>query len=285
MGSGSYGGGGGGGSGGGGGGDGGGGGRAGNGHSGSAPGGGAAKSGVGSKGGPGGGSLLGRVIIDDNGEIHDPVAPLDIDKAIGEILGTSPREYLEKQFCNPILRSVYEQLFRLSVEIFQNKSWDGVSKYYGVPDGPGCLMRWSNAVIDRCRKDEPNRKAQEIARICLDDFLILALDKDYDLFISGSSKQILSKLNQKVFGSTSGYFLGLLIWRIMERERERLPASTEIRLREASQVRADRIINKFTRDFKDKEQTTYRDLFRVICENLSWFITEMRSKHEQEKVN
>jgi len=232
----------------------------------------------------GSGIIIGPIIIDDDGGIHDPIDETEIDDALLGILHPIPREYLEKQFCNPLIRSVYEQLFRLSVELFQNKSWQGVDSHYGVPDGPGCLMRWSSAVIDRFRKDEPNRKVQEIVRLCVDDFLILALDKNFQLFLKGSSKDILNKLNRKIFDSTSGHFLARLIWRIAERERERLPESTETRLLEASQKLADRIIAGFEVTFKDKEQTTYKDLFRVICENFDWFLKELRKRYEPQKV-
>ena len=282
MGSGSYGGGGGGGSGGGGGGGGGG---TGSGRGSGAGAKGKAKGGALTGGDSKNGSVFGPVIFDEGWQIDDPVDPRHVDDAVWEILHYIPRDYLEKQFCNPLIRSVYEQLFRLSVEIFQNKSWHGVSRHYGVPDGPGCLVRWSRAVLDNFRQTEPNRKAQEIAQMCLEDFLILALDDDPDPFVDGSSEKILSKLNQRIFNSTSGYFLGLLIWHVLRREKERVPEATETRLRQASQARADRIIASFESKFRHKDQTTYRDLFRIICENLDWFMTELRKKYEPQKVS
>jgi hypothetical protein len=231
-------------------------------------------------------AIIGPVTFDEDGNLHFP-DQLDehvVDVALVHILKRIPREYLEMQFCNQLVRSAYEQLFRLSVEIFQNKSWAGVAKYYGVAEGAECLRRWSSAVIAKYQAEEQNRKAQEVARVCLDDFLMLALDNDYDLFLSGSCNEVLRALNRKIFDSTSGYFLGLMIWRIVEREREGHPERIETYLRKSSQRRADKIIRSFEYKFKDRNQTTYRHLFRVICENFDWFLGELRRTEKEEEL-
>lgn len=240
-------------------------------------------SGAGGRGGRQGGGSQRGVVTDagihfNNGVlIIDDFTASDIENDVRNIIAALPKEYVEKQFCNPMIRAVYEQLFNLHVEVFQNRSWEGVAKRYGVPDGPGCLRRWSRAVISQYQTVETNRKAQEVARICMDDFLMLSLNNDVDLFISGSSEEVLKKLRQKVFDSTSGCFLGLMIWRIVERERERLSESKETQLREAAQKRADYVVRRFENKFYAKEQITHRDLFRVICENLDWFMEELRT--------
>jgi hypothetical protein len=139
-------------------------------------------------------------------------------------------------------------------------------------------------VIARFQKEEPNKKAREIARFCLEDFLMFALENDYKMFLSGSSKDVIGKLRRKVFDSTSGYFLGFMIRRIVERQREKLTESREKHLREAAQKKADRIVKSFENKFRVKDQITHRDLFRVICENPDWFTEQLRKKREQQPV-
>jgi hypothetical protein len=239
-------------------------------------GGGGSGSGVG-RGGGGGAGGLGSIQF-GGGVLKDSVVGAsEVENDIKRILSNLPREYIQKQFCNPLIRFVYEQLFRLSVELFQNKSWSGVEKRYGVADQEGCLNRWANAVITQVQEQEPNQKIREVARSSLEDFLLLALDNDLDLFLKGTSKKVLQDLNQKIFDSTSAYFLSFMIWRIVEREKERLPSVKEALLRTAAQQRADRIVNSFKNKFYAKEQTTYRDLFRVLCENFDWFLPELRT--------
>ena len=199
-----------------------------------------------------------------------------LEKEVHQTIRKLPKEYLMNYFASSLLRGVYEQLFQLSVEIFQNKSWKGVAKNYGVGSGEGCLTDWVDAVVKTFQTSEPNQKVRETVRICLEDFLTRALGNDPDLLLYGSSADVLKKLDQKTFNSTSAFFLGNVIWRLIERERESEPTEVEHNLWGVAEDKANQIVDSFSRKFRGKEQTTYRDLFKIIQQNNDWFLQELR---------
>jgi hypothetical protein len=227
--------------------------------------------GGGGGGGGGGPALRGPEILK---------APPPIDELRGliqQILGGLNRDYLTAQFCSPLIRAVYEEIFRLSVEAFQNHTWKGLARDYGVSDGPGCLAEWVQEVLRRHNAEEPNEKVREVASVCLEDFVMKALGDNPDLYLSASAEEVLATLDRKVFESTSGHFLGTLIWRVVEREGERLPPAFETRVSEGATQIADRIVKSFEENFYAKDQVTHRDLLRIVSENFSWFLKGLRS--------
>ncbi len=107
--------------------------------------------------------------------------------------------------------------------------------------------------------------------------MAIAVGNDLDLLLDGTSKEILPKLRRKVFDSTSGHFLGLMLWHIIDREKERLPLPKEVQLKKVTQQMANSLVRAFEHKFYAKEQTTHRDLFRVFCENFDWLLRELRA--------
>lgn len=234
--------------------------------------------GGGSGGGGGGGSWGGSGGYRwQDGKIKSDVTPQSrAEREAKKILRKLPKDYLMKQFGSPMIDSIYEELFELSVHVFQNRSWQGVTERYGIAGGGGCLNDWAGTMISRARESEPNQKVRETALLCLDDFLVLALNNDIDLYVSGSSADVLGRLKQSVFKKTSNNFLGAMIWRVLEREKEKLQTSAEVQLRVVAQNIANRCISAFESKFHAKSQITYRDLFRVIQDNPAWFLEELR---------
>lgn len=200
-----------------------------------------------------------------------------INKGIQEVFKTSSiREYIEKQFESPFLISIYEELFLLSVHLFQNHSWEGITETYGINDDQGCLMRWVNSICELREESEPNQKFRETARECLEDFLIEALDSDAETYFYGNSQQVMAQLDPNYFNRASNHFLGLLLWRIVERHSEKSTIEDETRLKDATQRIANNIISSFEKKFYAKNQTTYRHLLQVISANKDWFIKQLR---------
>jgi hypothetical protein len=125
-----------------------------------------------------------------------------------------------------------------------------------------------------------DQKVRETVQETLQEFLLLALKGDDDMYFNGPSDRIISRLNRKTFSSTSAYFLGILIWRVLERQAEPLPEDVQIQLQEFAQEKADKFIRKFDSKFLHKPRgdklTTHHDLFLIIQENMPWFIEELR---------
>lgn len=203
-------------------------------------------------------------------------AQTQVQAEVKQILSKLSKEYLHHYFSSPMLRSIYEQLFILSVHVFQNQTWQGVKDEYGVDDGPGCLSQWVDALILKGEEQEPNQKVSETVRMCLDDFLIRALNNDLDMYLNGTGDQIIQNMKQEVFNNISGHFLSGLVWRVLQRDKERLNTESEAQLQDAAHTIAGRIIGSYERKFYAKKQNTWRDLFKVIDQNKEWFVKELR---------
>jgi hypothetical protein len=190
-------------------------------------------------------------------------------------LSRDARKYVLAQFCSPMVRRVFEQVFLLAAPVFQDRRWDLVADHFNVGRGRGCLREWVEHVIGEAAAEEPSLKVRETIRMCLEDFLVTALGNDIDTYLSGDGNAVVQRLDKKVFDSASGYFLGALIWRVLEREIERLPETSEAQLRNASQRLADQIVGEFEHKFKSG-QVTHRQIFRVLQDNQEWLVEELR---------
>lgn len=204
----------------------------------------------------------------------------EITQEVNRVVKNLSIDYLKILFGSAMTRSVYEQLFNLSVHIFQNKSWNGIEEIYGVSGEAGCLHKWATAILQRYEADEPNEKIRGIIRSALEDFLIQALNNNEDVYDSGTSDKVMQTLRQKTFTSTSAYFLRGLIWRMLERQDEPLRADVEVKLKDISLDKADAIIRWFDRNFHHKSHgqklITHQDLFLIVQENMSTFIKELK---------
>jgi hypothetical protein len=190
-------------------------------------------------------------------------------------LSRNAKQYVLAQFCSPIVRTVFEQIFLLAPSIFQDRRWDLIARQFNVSSGAGCLQRLVERIVVDAAAQEPNVKVRETIRMVLEDFLITALGNNIDLYVSGDGEAVVKAMDEKVFKSASGYFLGALIWRVLERETESLPAYSTSQLRLAAQESADRIVAKFETRFK-VGQVTHRQLFRIFQDNSEWLLEELR---------
>ena len=186
------------------------------------------------------------------------------------------KDYLISRCTSPLIQSIYDQLFQLKVEVFQNRSWNGVVRAYGVGAGRGCLAEWVDAVLLALQTQELDQTIREIARVSLEDFLMRALGDDPDLYIDGDADQILNALRVDVFDSASGHFLGALLHEILRREQEGLPPETAVRLEQAAQQTADRVVHAFEGTYYRRSQVTHRDLFRIFSKHPDWLREELR---------
>jgi hypothetical protein len=119
-----------------------------------------------------------------------------VEKEAKRILSKLFGDYLATQFCSPMVRALYEQLFELSIQVFQNRSWEGIARRYGVNGDTGCLVQWVSAIIAQFQELEPNQNIRDTARVCLEDFLMFAMGNDVDLYVSGSSEDILTHVTR-----------------------------------------------------------------------------------------
>jgi len=181
------------------------------------------------------------------------------------------------------IRGCYEELFRFSALIKERPKWASVEREYGVASRAGCLADVGEAITSRhaVRGSEAHR---EVARSAVLDVLLALVQDDDEIFLHGDATEVFAKLKPEVLASLSGYFLGSLLHRAALRELPTLQEEEGLMVRGAAQERADFIIDAFKRAWiekdGDKNQVTYRDLFRVIAEKKDWFENKLREEIE-----
>lgn len=197
-------------------------------------------------------------------------------KEIRRILKKIPKNYIEKQFSSPLVLSMYDELFNFSKCMSSKDPCTVLAATYEISDGPGFLLRLVGILIHKYQQSEIDAKVRDLASLCLEDFLIKTLGDDLDLYLKGTCTQVIKKIDQKVFKSISGYFLGNMTRRVLQREYEIKQPDVEFQIQKESQILADKIINSFKKRFIEKGGVSYRDFFHFIKKNFNWFLGELR---------
>lgn len=233
-------------------------------------GGGSGGSGYGSDGGIG-------IYSFEKGKFVSKIAKSDtVKEELQKKLRKFPKDYVKSRFGSRLVQSSYEEIFKLSRYVYEEDPCKALASEYRIDEGEGFFIRWVEKIMDNYQQHEPNTNIRDLVRICLEDFLVNALGDDIDFYLRGTCTQVLAKLNQAVFKSTSGYFLGYMIRRILEREYEQQQPSVQIQIQKQSQILADKIIRSFEQQFLTERQVTHRDFFRIIQKNIDWFVEELR---------
>jgi hypothetical protein len=202
-------------------------------------------------------------------------------EALRSVLKKLRPEYLHEQFVDSTARDVYHELSLINVDLCINRSWNGISRRLDVDDGQGCLPRLATALMRRLEGEDRNKKSRSFVRIALENFLLRSLGDDSQLFLSGSSEQVIRHLNHGVFEHQSSLFLGDLLYEIVRAEERALPPQVKLALRGVVQATADRIVSDFEKRFKGKAlgnipQISYGHLFDVIGSEEDWFLDQLR---------
>lgn len=235
--------------------------------------------GGGGGGGAGGGGRFprsGAEYYSEDGELVGGAASLGaVRRSVSRVFESLPREYVRGYVQSPLMRAIYEALFRVGVELGQNHSWQGIRKHYSVDPGPACSSRLAAAIISSA-PEETNEKVHETALTALDDFLVRMVGDDIEVFFNGDAETILRHLDPLVFGSTSGHFLTFILWRVLEREHERLPPQGQAQLKRVAEEISNRVIDVYRRRFITTGKYTYRQLLDVLATDPDWFRDELR---------
>jgi hypothetical protein len=199
----------------------------------------------------------------------------DAKEEIKNTLRKFSKDYVNSRFGSPLVKSSYEEIFSFSKYLEEENPCEAIATEYGVEDGKGFLPRWIAKIIEDHQEDEPNTNIRDLTRMCLEDFFLNALNNDIKLYLEGNCAEVLAKLNTTVLESTSGYFLGQLIRRILECEYEQQQPEAQTFIQKQSQILADQIIKSFEREFIKKGEFTYRDFFKVVQKKVGWFMKEL----------
>jgi len=187
-------------------------------------------------------------------------------------------DYMVKMVSSPAVRGCFEEMFLVGV-LLTERSWEAIARQYGIRDGPGCLADLATAIKGKHVNAEPIEAFREIAGASVVDVLLAAVGEDDDIYLDGRAEDVLSamkKFGGKVFASLSGHYLGSVLYRAAVRELPALDEQQKETIGQATQERADFIVDKFRYAFAGKEQTTYRQLLRTLSEEQDWFRDKLR---------
>lgn len=193
-----------------------------------------------------------------------------------------PTTYLKKQFGSPLARHIFKELCTFSEWIDMESPCTNLADEYRIEDGPGFLVQWVGALMTMFQHEELNSKMRATARMAAEDFLIRALNDDLDLYVLGACADVLPKLDRRIFARTSRYFLGNMIWRVIEREYERQPRNVQQQMQEECLELAKEIVEVFEERFVKEGKATDCDLFDVIEQQMDWFVQALREKPGRE---
>jgi hypothetical protein len=238
---------------------------------------GGAGSGAGRGGGGGRTSRFGSYRFTGTSAVETTPSEEVLQQEISTLLrGRAISDYLKKQFGSPLTTAVYQRLMDIADARDAEDPFGHLTSESPIDPGPGFLMRLAAAITAGNAGLEPDRRVRETMRICVEDFLLLATGDDPDVYISGTRREALERLDRPLLGSTLGYFLGSLITHVVEREAaESLPSAVKTRLRDDARRRGDRAIESFKERFIDKRGLRYRDFFDVVRDQPAWFINEI----------
>lgn len=150
------------------------------------------------------------------------------------------REYFRRQLCSATL----EVSFKLGIELCEDTC--AVAERFEVPDGPGVLPAVVEAVAAEGRAVEPDQRLRDVARNVLEDFLMLAVGDDLDVYLTGDCRQVQAALRDEIAEQAPAQYLGRLLWRLLEREIERLPEDRTERLIELTSQIANELLSAYT---------------------------------------
>lgn len=202
--------------------------------------------------------------------------------SIQRVLHGIPKTYLRKQFGSPLVGRIFRELCSFDQSMDPANPCESLASEYGIEVGQGFLVQWINRLMDAFQHEELNSKMRATARMTAEDFLISALGDDLELYVLGTCQETVPRLDRRIFDRTSEYFLGHMIWRVIEREYERQPVDVQERMKEECRGLAERIVEDFEGRFVEAGEATDCDLFDVIQEQMDWFVQKLRERIERE---
>lgn len=235
-------------------------------------------SGGGGSGARGGGGFGGYRF--ENGRIKSEARPLnEVEKLVTKIFSDpNRRDYILRQFTNPLVQHIYEHLFALQQQLSLNRSWTGIQREYGIEDKPGCLMQWAETVFKQFTKLESDQIRQDVVWGAMKNYLSQMLGNNIRVYMTGTGTEIASRVDARIMERTSNNFLAGLIREVVKRETELCASTdeTQVQLGEVSNITANRIVRQFEEEFRDPPKLSYRNLFTVIDNNPKWFLKALR---------
>jgi hypothetical protein len=240
--------------------------------------------GGGSGGGGGGGGSRARGLVSysfqDGIASGTEITQHDIRQEISNLLRErASAVFLKKQFSSALVAGIYRHLMDLALARAADDPLDHLARSLQVDPGPGFLVRLADAIVSADAGTESDQRIRETARVCLDDFLVLATGNDLDIYTSATQQQVRQHLDRAVLESTLGHFLASLIVRVAERQEiERLSASAQVQLQDDAQRRADHAIARYQQRFSAGDQPArYRDFFEHAQADPDWLLREISS--------
>jgi hypothetical protein len=204
-------------------------------------------------------------------------------EAIATVYGKLPRDYLSFLFSDPGVAKAYEAMFRLSVMLVQDKSWNAVERDFGVHGGPGCLARLASVLSSDSGDNAVSPALQAPLKAAILDFLLRVVGDDPAIRNRGDATQVLAATRADVFARTSNLFLGSFLYENLRLEGKNLNKAARVHLNDFAMAQADAIVAAYANKFRHKPwqdipQASYPHMVKVLAGEPDWASTRLREK-------
>jgi hypothetical protein len=238
--------------------------------------------GGGSRGSRGGGRGKGAGFITVADGVLTPVDPEQEAawKALQSVFSQLPPDYISFVLGNEGVCAAYEALHKLHILLIQQKSWERVSKTFGVSSGKKCLPELIDILSAGSGSTAVHPRLQAPLKVALDDFMTDVVG-DPVLKAMADGATVLANARPEIFQSTSVRFLGYYLPPLLRSEELVMSRVARQRLGEFALAKANQIVAAFQRRFYGKmwgsiPQVGYSHLFRVIKGELEWTLRQLR---------
>jgi hypothetical protein len=233
--------------------------------------------------GGGGGGGVGSVTLRGDALVSADPGVAEAFDAIVKVYARLSREYLVFLFDDPGVIKAYEALFRLSVALRQDRSWNAVEREFGVDDGPGCLKRLAAVLASDAGNDAVNPNLQATLQAALLDFLLRAVGNQLAVRNRGDATAVIGAAKGDVFGRTANLFLSSYLSATLRLEGKNLNQAARTHLNDFALAQANRIVSAFAGKFrhhpwKDIPQVSYPSMIRVLGGEPDWTVRQLRAK-------
>lgn len=203
--------------------------------------------------------------------------------AVHTVWSKLTREWIGFTLGEAGVQAAYSALFRLRILLVEGRSWDGVGREFGVDDGPGCLTRLVDRLVDNEGPHATHEKLKAPLKAALLDFAQRLVGDDPVMLDAGDARQVIAALDQQVFERTSNQFLSAYIHENLRIEGKNLSQSARAHFVDYATAKANQIVAAFDSTYRGKRwgeipQASFPHMMRIMAAESDWAVKNLRAR-------
>jgi hypothetical protein len=192
------------------------------------------------------------------------------------------REWIAFTLGQDGVQAAYSALFRLRILLVEGRSWEGVVRDFGVDEGPGCLVRLVDRLVD-IEGRAPHEKLKAPLKAALLDFAQRLVGDDPVVLDAGDARQVMAALDPQVFELTSNQFLSAYIHENLRIEGKNLSRTARAHFLDYATAKANQVVAAFDRKYRGKPwgdipQASFPHMMRILAKDADWAVKNLRAK-------